>query len=886
MSNSCFHCGDDIPSGVDITLNRENDQEQGVGGEPLRFCCNGCKAVYQTICSGGFDQYYQQRTELAQSQRPLKQSLGAWQQHELEQSFGDALLNQLDYVSEDNNKIRPSFCIEGMRCSACAWLIESALKQIPGVHQVNVTLFNQKLSVQVDSDLQFETVIQSLADLGYQVLPWSEDARAETMLREKQSFQRRMGVSGLIMMQVGMLALAMYLSAGSMSVETLWLLRGASALLATVAIGYCAAPILRSAWFAVRQLHLNMDVPISIALLSAYGMSLAGTAYQWHEVYFDTVCMFVFFVLLSRFFEVATRSRAALASQQSLPQTSLRRSEFDESEQPLLETVAVSELAKGDVIFVERNATVAADGVLVEGDVLGASNSCEINESVFSGESEPIKKNVGSRIFAGTINTSCAFWLEVLTPVAESRIAQLARLAEQAQSRKPVFLQQIDRVVPWFIAGVLLLALSTFFYWLFHFSSADAGAQIMLPGQSTWLSSWLPAWKVALSVLVVSCPCALALATPMGHALGNLASKRLGVTTFSENLLPRLSDISDVIFDKTGTLTQLNAKAVDLQWINKELIDKDGLLKLIYLIEQDIDHPIAQALVKYAEESKAPLDSQNINTPTSRQFVNGCGIEAVIDGTVYRLGAPDWAVKIVSKQKAVEIDDAAFRQSRSLLCSQEACLAALDFGEALSDGAVELCHALADKGIHLHLVSGDRQGKTFAIAEQLGIDNVKAACLPEDKLNYLGELQANDKKVLVVGDGVNDAPVFSAADASIAVLGASSISQLQADAALTTKTLLPLLSLLKLSNSTRRIVRQNIFWAITYNSISLPIAAMGLLPAWAAALGMSLSSLLVVANAHRLLITKDQKSGEQYHSSALSDKQDGLNTSVLPAGVR
>ena len=864
--------------------------------ETVFFCCHGCKAVYLTINGGGFSQYYQQRSEQAPSQKDSAERATLWQQQDLALSFDEAFAKNQRYISNDKKKanntgfLRAAFFVKGMRCSACAWLIESGLAQLSGVQKANVTLFDQKLVVTVSGALCVSEVVDCIESLGYEIVPWSEDVRAESLSNEKVTLQRRMGVAGLLMMQVGMLALAMYFSGINMSPDTLLLIRVASALLATVAISYCASPIIKSAFSSLWRFKLNMDVPIALALFSAYGMSILGTFFGWPEVYFDTVCMFVFFVLLSRFFELNTRFKVAVANNHAMPQTTLRCNNYKEvlegSQEFALETVNTEELTAGDIIYIDRFATITGDGRLLGGmsdhAELSAEARYQVNEAIFSGESEPVEKREGSRVSAGCVNLGSAFFIKLDCDSQHTRFSQLSMLAEQAQEHKPIFLQQIDRVVPWFIAGVLALAAASFLYWQSFYSQSGLG------------ESMIDAWKIALTVLVVSCPCALALATPMGHALGNLASKGLGVTAFSENLLPRLAGVTDVIFDKTGTLTQINESQVEPRYLNEEYFSQAGnhslsLPGLIIALEQDVDHPLARTLVKYASSSIEETMSTETNVEakaiahnfiTHKSIVPGCGVEAEIHGQQFRMGSPAWALALIPEQDI----ESSICQSRSLLVCGQGVIAAFDFPETLAEGARPLCAELNVKAIRLHIVSGDRQDKTSSLAKQLGIGNVCAECSPEDKLAYLQQLQNAGGQVLVIGDGVNDAPVFSAANASIAVLGAAAVSQYKADAVLTTVTLQPVSALLSLARSTRSIVRQNIFWAVAYNSTSLPLAAMGLLPAWGAALGMSLSSLLVVANAHRLLLVSSAREDRLSVHSGIQ-KKTGLSTALFAKSV-
>ncbi|MFK7732749.1 MAG: heavy metal translocating P-type ATPase [Pseudomonadales bacterium] len=796
--SSCYHCAQELASNANWQI-EENDAIRA-------FCCPACMVVYQCIHTDGLAQYYVRRSEPAAT--PVD-SFGSTDYRDY-----DDLLDALDFVNHEGNCYTANLLVSDLRCSACAWLLESVLTRLPGVQAVTISLYQKRLSISWCNDqLKLSDIMKCAGDYAYPTEPWTEFARNRAQTATREQLQRRLGVAGLLMMQVGMMSIALY--AGNwqgMESGTQVLLRTASLLLTVVSLCYCAVPFLSGGIRAVRHLQPTMDVPISIALVTAFAYSAYGTAFDLAHVYFDTVCMFVFFLLLSRYVEARSRDVLRSSNASLLPAVAQRRVDRAGSSAATeygSEYVLVSELHIGDQVLCKPGDVAASDGWLIEGD-------SAFDESAFSGESDPVRKTVGDRVLAGSCNLEQRVWYQVSCPAHSSSITQIDELAESVRDSKPVYMQLIDRVSPWFTACVLILASITFAVW--------------------WSSGLEVALLACLAVLIISCPCALALATPVALTAAQVRARGAGVIPMSSRFLSSLPKVTDVVFDKTGTLgeTRLSVSVFAAVGLSNE-----DALQIAASLQQVASHPLAMSFVQANDSALLVIDEP-------RQH-SGEGVSGELDGVLFRLGKPVWASQILPDSEC-----ATSQLAHTMLCSSSGVQVCFAVKEQLRDDAVQTCKALQANGYRLHLFSGDNEQKVKAAAQSLGIENAHFAMRPQDKVDAIIKIREAGGVSLMIGDGVNDAPVLSAADVSIAMLHAADISKSRADAVLLSERLMALPEMLDLGAETRKIVRQNITWAVSYNGLSIPFAMLGLVPPWAAAIGMSLSSLLVIANALRL----------------------------------
>lgn len=798
---ACFHCGLPVPKTTDYTVT--------IGDERHRLCCRGCEAVAQAIVAAGLEDFYQHRTQ--PSQRPEElvpvalRELNLYDQPDLQTSF---------VRSKGENTREASLILEGIVCAACVWLNERHVRALPGVvaFHVNYSTHRAQLTWNT-SQIQLSNVLKAIAAIGYKAHPFDPQRQESLHNKEKALALRRLAVAGLCGMQVMMLAVALY--AGEyqgMDEQLHQFLRWVSLLMSIPVIVYAAQPFFSAAWRDLRHLGLGMDVPVALAIGGAFAASAWHTVAGEGEVYFDSATMFTFFLLASRFLEMSARHYASRLVEErltSLPATAIRlRPDGGE------ETIAAVELRSGDRVRIRPGDTVPADGAVLDG-------LSSVDESLLSGESQPVTKAEGDPLVGGSINRESPLLMRVDKVGAETVLAAIMRLLDQAQSQRPAIARLADRVASWFVTGLLVIAAAVAWWWWRH----DPGA----------------AFSVTLSILVVTCPCALSLATPaaLTAALGNLTRRGLLVTC--SDALETLAGVTQVVFDKTGTLTQGRPTLVAVETTRS--LDRQRCLAIAAALERGSEHPLAQAL----------LDAAGSNSCSARDVRNcpGAGVEGWMDGVCYRLGTGDY----VGALRGAVTPSPQPRESTATwvaLGDTQGVLAWFALADTLRPDAAATVAALKARGLEVRLLSGDQPASVAAVARQLGIIHAEGGLLPAAKLARINALQQHGAVVAMVGDGINDAPVLAAAQVSIAMGSGTAMAQTAADMVLISAKLETLVAGVATARRTLTIIRQNIGWAIGYNVIALPLAASGWIAPWMAALGMSLSSLLVVGNALRL----------------------------------
>jgi Cu2+-exporting ATPase len=587
-------------------------------------------------------------------------------------------------------------------------------------------------------------------------------------------------------------------------------LRWVSLLITLPVIFYSSLPFFRAAWRDLKRGRPGMDVPVSLAIALAFSISAWYTWRGGGEVYFDSVTMFTFFLLSSRFLEMTARHRAGQISEglaRILPATATRL-DRDGREQ----IVVLAELVPGDQVLIRPGDTVPADGRVLEGN-------SSVDESLLSGESMPIGKTAGELLVGGSVNVESPLIMRVEKVGSDTVLSSIVRLLDRAQTEKPHVARLADRVAAWFVAGILLIAAGVAVWW--------------------WQQDPDRVLPITLAVLVVTCPCALSLATPTAITAATGSLTRLGLLATRGHALETLARATHVVFDKTGTLTygQLRLVAVRPQ----RGLDEQRCLEVAAALERGSEHPVGQALRKAASGLLKAEALQN--TP-------GKGIEGYVEGVRYRLGKPEFVAALSHTFLAIEERDPAV--SLVALGDEHHLLAWFQFADALRPDAAETVASLRNMGLEVLLLSGDRPDSVATIARQLGIQVAEGGLLPADKLARIKVLQAQGAVMAMVGDGINDAPVLAAAQVSIAMGTGTVIAHTAADFILISEHLSTLVQGLNKARLTLRIIGENLAWAILYNVVALPLAAVGWIAPWMAALGMSLSSLLVVANALRL----------------------------------
>ena len=788
--NSCYHCGLPAPQPSFFHLQ--------IAGAQRDFCCPGCLAVASTIIDGGLESFYRFRS--ADAQKPQEDArFEAWDLPEV----------QADYVLlQSDGQASVLLAVQGITCAACTWLIEKHLSAVPGIAQVRVNGTTHRAEIKWHAgQIKLSDILRALAAIGYRCTPINEQSDMPEARDQMRKMLLRMGLAGLAMMQTGMVSIALYAGAFQ-GIEEQWerLLRLVSFILVTPVVLYSAQPFFIAAVRSLRVRQLVMDVPVSLAIALAYSASVWATWRGGGEVYYDSVAMFTFFLLLGRFFEQRIRYRNLLVLHGA---TNLLPPTAEVVRDGQRQQVPVKALLEGDRVIVYAGQTIPCDGVVVEG-------RSQVEEAVLTGEALPQEKSPGDSVSAGTLNGDNPLQIEVTALGARTRLSTILRLAQSVGMEKPHWVGVADRVSAWFVAAVILTAGSVGWYWWLH-----------EPQQAFW---------IALSVLVVTCPCALSLATPTALSVATGVLRKKGFLINRGHVLETLAQTNSVVFDKTGTLTRGDLHLV--QVVNHSGLPENDILAIAAALEQGGHHPIAAALQQYGGKRV-----QN------QQFFTGCGVSAEIEGKRYLIGKSAWVADVLRTGAIPEVDRPGMQVA---LASEEQLLAVLVFDDLPRDSAAGALQVLRENGYAVALLSGDPSPQAGRVAEALGIDDAAFALSPEEKLARIHSRQQAGDVVLMVGDGINDVPVLQAADVSVAMGQASDVARINGDAILLAADLAVLPEALQLAQRTRRIVRQNVAWAIGYNGLALPLAAAGWVPPWAAAIGMSLSSLLVLVNALRL----------------------------------
>jgi Cu2+-exporting ATPase len=637
--------------------------------------------------------------------------------------------------------------------------------------------------------------------------------------------------------------------AGEIEWEFEHLMRWASLVLTLPVMLYSAQPFFAGAWRDLRVRALGMDVPVALGMAAAFAASVWATVTGHGEVYFDSVTMFVFLLLAARYLEWIARrraSRAVDALTAALPERVTRLASVPEPADEAALAAAAAEvvpavrLAAGDVVRIGVGERIPVDAVILAG-------STAIDQSLLTGESVPVPRATGDEVAGGTINAGNPIHARVVRSSAESTLSTIERLIERAALDKPAVALLADRVAAWFVLALLLFAGAVFAAWWY------VDAQRALP--------------IAIAVLVVSCPCALSLATPAALAAATGSLTRSGVLVASGRALETMAGATDVVFDKTGTLTEGRPRLVAV-----EPLDGGGAARALALaaaLEAGSPHPLASAIVAAAGGAAAtPEDASR--TPgsggpaagapvaTGLEHHAGRGVQGTIDGVALRLGSREYAGQWAPLPEAGTAGDAG--HSEVWLVAQGRAIARFALGDALRPESRATVDALRAAGLRVHLLSGDQPGAVAAVASALGIADWQAGATPAGKLDHVRALQTQGRRVVMVGDGVNDAPVLAAADASLAVGEATALARTAADTVLLSRNIGMVAEVLALARRTRRVIVQNLGWSTLYNLVAIPAAAMGWVPPWLAALGMSGSSLLVVANALRLRLAPARRS--------------------------
>jgi len=763
--------------------------------------------VAQTIVDAGLVDYYRFREAPGRNPQDLVPmellALRAYDAHEVQRDF---------LRREDSGKSNILLVIEGMTCAACAWLIERKLRDLEGVEAVSVNPSTRRACVVWDLEtVPLSELLAEISRIGYRAHPYSPDTQERVANETSRQALRRLGVAGLGLMQVMMFAVGLYAGAFE-GIEAAYLhfLRWTSLLVTTPIVFYSAQPFFFGAWRNLRAAQFGMDVPVAVAISGAYLASVWATLQRSGEVYFDSVCMFVFLLLAVRYIELRIRQRSDFATHTMLrlfPHTATRLSEDRE------EIVPVRALIRKDLVLVRPGETLPADGIVVEG-------TSSVDESTLTGEPAPKAKTRGDPVIGGTRNVESPLFVEVTETGAQTVLSTIVALLHRAQSEKPPLAGLTEKVASGFVACVLVIAVGTYLFWSFH-----------APKDAFW---------IALSVLVATCPCALSLATPAAFAGATSGLARRGFLITRGHVLQALASATHFLFDKTGTLTQGQLFLTEVRTVSE--FSEAQVYALAQRLESASEHPVAGAFRGDSGQISALPESGVLARPNA-------GMEGCVDGVCYRIGKPSFVAKLWGGD-SVELPEES--GTWILLGSPQGPLAWFGLRDRLRPDAAAVIAFLRAQKLNVQLLSGDPSSAVGEVAKAVGIETAYSGRTPEEKLGLVRGLKESGAIVAMVGDGVNDAPVLGAAHLSIAMGGGTDLAKVSADAVLLGDDLTVLKDAWYWARKTRRIVRENVAWAIGYNLAVLPLAVCGYLTPLFAALGMSASSLLVTLNALRL----------------------------------
>ena len=720
--------------------------------------------------------------------------------------------------------------LSGMHCAACVQLIEFRVRQLPGINLFKINTATHKAEVvwQIEKN-NLKNIISAISNLGYGALPATQSPD-EFEKKENKLALWRLFIAGFAMMQIMMYAFPAYLVPvpqvdGDLTPDLDKLLKIASMLITVPVVGFSALPFFKAAWRDLRNRHIGMDVPVSLGILLTFFASVWAT-FRGGVVYYDSAIMFVFLLLSARLIESKVQKKTTTALRvltQLVPVSAQKLINYPQSREVV--ALDASALHINDLVLVPPGDHIPADGIVLEGH-------SECDEALMTGESRPVLKTVGDNVIAGAINTNGTLIIKALKVGMETHLSSLIGMMESAATEKPPIDLMADKHASRFLSIILLVALLTGIVWTF-----------VSPDRALW---------IAISVIVVTCPCALSLATPgvMSAAIGLLAKN--GVLIKSGKAIQTMAEATHFVFDKTGTLT------VGKLRVAQQLLERDvpHAESMAFLLASGSGHPAAKAIAD-------ALAAQNENT-SEMQVMNmhevaGGGVEALIDHRSYRLGSIDFALGLASTSgvkdpRFFEIPTAMREATVSVLADEHGVIMVFALADTLRVDAIETVKKLQARHKKVLLLSGDRDEVVRVVARECGIAEASANLSPADKFNIVQTLQAQGAIVAMVGDGMNDGPALSLANVAIAMGQGAPISQTRSDVLLMSNRLSDLDFGFVVANKAFRLIRENLIWAIAYNLFAIPAAVIGWLEPWHAALGMSLSSLIVVLNALRLYL--------------------------------
>lgn len=793
--NNCYHCG------LEIDSRDEGQFHTVILGQQRDMCCPGCLAVANAIVQNGLEDYYQFRTEPAQ-----KSDDGILSTLDKLKVYDEPSLQE-EFVFDEGKHKQIQLTLEGITCAACGWLIEKQLSKVEGIKQVAVNVQERRALITWSPiDIKLSQILATLKRIGYVGSPFHPDEHEASFKREQKTFLKKLGLAGIMTMQVMMLMTGLYFDwFGAIELETRQYFYWVALTLTTPVVLYSGSTFYIGAAKALSAKTVNMDVPVTIAVFGTYLAGIRSTVLEQGDVYFESICMFIFLLLLSRFLEHRSRHRAAQISANMMQYVPVSATKLN-TDGSMTDCLA-KQLVVDDVVLVKPGETIPIDGVVREGNA-------SVDESMLTGEFNPVAKQAKSVVYGGTVCQDGALTITVTQTLKHALVNQIVRLQASAMATKPKAAQVADNFSRYFVVAVLLIAGFTYGYW--------------------WLQGSEEAFWITIAVLVATCPCALGLATPSALTCAMAKLNRQGILLKRADALEQITSINTIALDKTGTLTQGKFSLIE-KWFAPS-VEPDSVMSIAFALEARSEHPLARAFTD--------VQALKANHQVTHYTVTpGGGISGEINGSLFKMGSAAFC----------EIEAAtASINANVFLAVNGKLLAAFEVSDSLRDDTKETLNQLA-KDYELAVLSGDTQQNVDKIVNSLPIETAKGGLTPDLKYAEVQAMQNAGRKVMMMGDGINDAPVLASADVAIAVGNATDVAKTAADVILLGDQLLAVPVLIETAHQVKRKIRQNIGWSIGYNVLILPFAVSGVLSPWMAVVGMSLSSIIVVTNSTRLL---------------------------------
>jgi len=786
---ACNHCHLEFSEDVMI---KENEHY---------FCCNGCQGVFHLLSDEGYDSFYS-KTGNIKLTPPT-------QQYEDSSNFNAPAFYDRFVKTTDDKFNQVSLIIEGIHCSACVWLNEKALHNMDGIIEANINFTNNKAHiVWADEILKLSEIIDMIRAIGYDAYPYDAEIQESHANKERKDYYLRMSVAIFASMNIMWIAVAQYAGYFSgMSQDIKTILNVAEWILSTPVLFYSGWIFFRGAYYGMKTKIVNMDILVATGASLTYIYSIYITLFKEGEAYFDSVSMIITFVLIGKFLEVLSKKNAADALDimgKHIP------SDINVLQNGKIVSCKLSDAQVGDIIIVSSGEKLLLDGEIIKG-------SGSFDESSLTGESEAIYKNIGDNVISGTLSIDADIQVRATKDFEHSTLSNLVHLLDHAMSSKPKIEQLANKLSEYFSTVILFLSVVTFIVWWI------------------WPHSFETALMVGISVIVIACPCALALATPVATLVGLSLGAKRGILFKEAAQLETMAKIDTLVLDKTGTLTVGKPEVV------KETILEDFDKSLLYGITKSSKHPISQGISEYLKEDT--LEIINFDEFTQLQAL---GIKAKYNNNILLGGNAK-----LMRENGIEIS---YESDKTLFffAIDKKIIVIYELDDKIKKGAKALVEDLNRKNIDVIMLTGDNKNSANRIAQEIGIKQVFAEQSPEDKSDIIANLHKENKNVVMVGDGVNDILALSSADIGIVMGSGSDIAVDVSDVILLNDSLEALMDAIKISRTTYGLIKQNLMLSLLYNGITIPLAMAGYIIPLIAAISMSVSSLLVVGNSMRI----------------------------------